>query len=191
MTLSSKAKKSLLAVGSGVICIGTVLLIVSFSTAATAPDANQTNSTDSTVTSVTIDVEEIQTASSVSTEEGNKVFDPSSGASQTTNLTKIEKAPSAPQKPVVKGDASTASNGKTAPPTNSALTDKTKKPTYTSKPTAMTSKPSSSTPSGGKPGQKYVPGFGWITAGNTPGEVTDAPNVGDGWGEGSQVGIMD
>ncbi|TQI68537.1 DUF6550 family protein [Clostridium sp. KNHs216] len=189
MTLSSKAKKSLLAVGSGVICLGTVLLIVSFSTAATAPDTNQTNSTDSTVTSVSVNVEDIQTISSVSPTEGNKVFDPSSGVSQTTDLTKIEKAPSTPQKPVVKGDASTASNGKTTPPTNSALTDKTKKPTYTSKPTATTSKPSSSAPSGGKPGQKYVPGFGWITAGNTPGETKTVSDAGGDINK--QVGIMD
>ena len=69
-------------------------------------------------------------------------FVPSSGASQSVQLTKIEKPTSTPPKSVVQGDASTASNGTKTQPTNSALTDKNNKPSYTSKPTVpATSQP--------------------------------------------------
>jgi len=81
-------------------------------------------------------------------------------------------------------------NGTKTQPTNSALTNKNTKPSYTSNPTAPTSKPSSkpssSTPSGGKPGQIYVPGFGWQYP--TGGKGTTVAGDGD---INKQVGIMD
>lgn len=179
INLSTKAKKSLIAVGSGLICVGAVALIVTFSTGAKAPDPVVAASS-SMVTSINVEVGDIQANSDNNSQD--TAFVPSSGVSQTTQLTKIEKPTSTPPKPAIQGDASTASNGTKTQPTNSALTNKNQKPSYTSKPTTSQS---SSKPSNNNQGQAD-PVFGnkW----GTGGQMTQ---VGGDWGGGSQIGIMD
>ena len=183
VNITPKAKKSLIITGAAVICIGITAFALSTYAGAQAADPQSEASSSVSPTSLTISIAPIEDTS----ENGSHAptFVPSSGASQSAQLTTISKPTSAPPKPVVEGDASTASNGTKTQPANSALTNKNTKPSYTSKPT-VSKKPSSSTPSGGKPGQKYVPGFGWQYPGSGEGTVVS----GD-WGGGSQVGIMD
>jgi|GEM_PF-1376190 len=183
INLSPRAKKILIATGSALVCVCAVALIVTMNSGA-APAAVQPELASSTTTSVDVSVGDIDVVSAVGGQSDAGAFVPSSGASQSAQLTTISKPSSAPPKPVVEGDASTASNGTKTQPTNSALTNKSTKPSYTSKPTAS-KKPSSSTPSGGKPGQKYVPGFGWQYPGSGEGTVVSMHEGG------SQVGIMD
>jgi len=113
-------------------------------------------------------------------QESNSVsstFVPSSGASKSTELTKLEKPTSTPPTP-------SAASG-----TN--LTDKTKKPSYSSKPTAKSKTASSNKPKAGdiKDGKMYDPDFGWVTIGGTNKQTT----VGKPGDEltGNKVGIMD
>lgn len=185
--LSTRGKRSLIAVGSALVCVTVVTLVATLTTGAKAPEQPVTVSSSSTVTSVDVSVGDIAVESGSSSNDA--AFVPSSGVSQTTQLTKIEKPSSTPPKPVVKGDSSTSSNGKKTQPTNSALTNKNQKPSYASKPTATTSKPSTTTsskPSGGKPGYSYDPVFGWTK--DTGGETIVVSGMHEG---GSQVGIMD
>jgi hypothetical protein len=188
LNITPKAKKVILFSAIAVVGIGAVTLISTVkATSATEPASTSSAGLVLDNTSSELSIPPIQPSSSAASKA--PVFVPSSGASQSAQLTTISKPTSAPPKPVVEGDASTASNGKMTPPTNSALTDKNHKPSYTSKPTAPTkpsSKPSSSTPSGGKPGQIYVPGFGWQYPTGGKGTVVSGMHEG-----GSQVGIMD
>lgn len=181
LNLTSRSKKGLLAVGSGTVCVGIVALILTFSTGA-SPCTVEPNSSSSTVTSVSVSVGDISENTPINQDSGGATFIPSSGASQTAALTTISKPTSTPPKPVVQGDASTASNGKKTQPTNSALTNKNQKPSYASKPTA--SKPSSSKPP--EKSRDQDPVFG-NTVGTGGKMIEDKGN----WGGGSQVGIMD
>lgn len=206
--MTPRVKKTLIATGSALVCVGAVALIVTMNSGA-APTMVQPESSSSAVTSVDVSVGDINTVSAVGGQSDPGAFNPSSGASQTSQLTNISKPTSVPPPPVVEGAASTASDGTVTPPTNSALTDHTKKPTYTSKPTVTvdsapskassapskstsskaptSSKPSASAaPSGGKPGQKYVPGFGWQYPGSGEGTVVSGMHE-----DGVKVGIMD
>ena len=190
INLNAISKRKLIAGGSVLVGVTLVITVLAFNTAAKVPESNSVESSSSVApTSTEVSVNDIKAIDSTSSTE--EIFTPSSGVSQSSELTQIKKPTSNPPKPVVQGDASTASNGKVTQPTNSALTDKTKKPTYTSKPTATTSKPStsaSSKPSGGKPGQVYIPGFGWQYP--TGGKGTTVGNPGDEL-TGNKVGIMD
>ena len=188
LNITPRAKKTLIATGSALVCVGVVALIVTFNSGATSTPVQPEPA--SSTTSVDVSVGDISAASAVGGQSDAGAFIPSSGASQATELTEISKPSSTPPKPIVERDASTASNGTKTQPTNSALTNKNTKPSYTSNPTAPTSKPSSkpssSTPSGGKPGQIYVPGFGWQYP--TGGKGTTVAGDGD---INKQVGIMD
>ena len=202
INLSPRAKKTLIATGSALVCVGAVALIVTFSSGA-APAAVQPEPASSAATSVDMVVGDISAAPAVGGQSDPGAFVPSNGASQTTELTEISKPTSAPPPPVVEGAASTASNGTVTPPTNSALTDHTKKPTYTSRPTVTASstpsKPASSkapttsstTPKNGdvKNGKTYVDGWGWVDGTGAGGQGTVVGGDID-WGTGSQVGIM-
>jgi len=189
VNITPKAKKSLIITGAAVICIGITAFALSTYAGAQAADPQSEASSSASPTSLTISIAPIEDTSETGSQ--TPTFVPSSGASQSAQLTTISKPTSAPPKPVVEGDASTTSNGTKTQPTNSALTNKNKKPSYTSKPTAPATKPSSkpsssSKPSGGKPGQIYVPGFGWQYPTGGKGTVVSGMHEG-----GSQVGIMD
>jgi len=187
INLSSKAKKNIIITGSALICVAVAAIALHMGGGVAAAAEPQSIGSSSPSTSTVISVAPIIGVNS-ETDSQTPTFVPSSGASQSTQLTKIEKPTSAPPKPVIQGDASTASNGTKTQPTNSALTNKNNKPSYTSKPTVPAtsqSKPANNTPSGGKPGQVYDPVFGWQYP--TGGEGT---TVNGDWGGGSQVGIM-
>jgi hypothetical protein len=175
INLSSKAKKSLIITGSALICVGAIAAALSMSggVAAAEPQSAVASSSPSTsiISVAPIIVEDESQASST--------FVPSSGASQSTELTIISKPTSAPPAPSV------------ASGTN--ITNKSSKPSYSSKPAAKssskaTTKKTSSTPRAGdiKDGKMYDPEFGWVTIGGTNKETTVSGN----WGGGSQIGIM-
>mgnify|MGYP001271639152 CR=1 FL=1 len=191
INITPKAKKSLIITGAAVICIGISAFALSAYAGAPAAEPQSAAASSASPTSLTISIAPIEDTSEIGSQA--PTFVPSSGASQSAQLTKIQKPTSTPPKPVVEGDASTASNGTKTQPTNSALTNKNTKPSYTSKPTAPTTKPSSkpsssSKPSGGKPGQVYDPVFGWTNP--TGGEGTTVGKPGDEL-TGDKVGIMD
>ncbi len=189
LNMTPRAKKTLIATGSALVCVCAVALIVTMNSGA-APAAVQPELASSTTTSVDVSVGDIDVVSAVGGQSDAGAFVPSSGASRSAQLTTISKPTSAPPKPVVEGDASTASNGTKTQPTNSALTNKNTKPSYTSKPTAPatkpSSKPSSSKPTGGAPGQIYDPVFGWHYPSGGKGTVVSGMQE-----DGVKVGIMD
>ena len=165
--IDTKLKRYLTIGGSTLICVGAVALILTNGAGAAAGQATELSSAP---TSTEVSVPEIKVISQESSSEAS-AFVPSSGASAAASLTTISKPTSAPPEPT--------------PPASAALTDKNKKPSYSSKP-IVSKKPTSGKPSGGKPGQEYVPGFGWQYP--TGGEGTVVSGMHEG---GEQVGIMD
>jgi cytoskeletal protein RodZ len=105
-------------------------------------------------------------------------FDPAKESSRSEPLTTSSKSTSTPPKPVIEGDSVDGRQ-----PTNSALTDKNHKPTYTSKPT-VTSETNSSKSTDND--TSIDPIFGDKTSPKGSTTIVDGA-----WGEGSQVGIMD
>lgn len=199
INLNAISKRKLIAGGSVLVGITLVITGLAFNTAAKVPESNSVESSSSVApTSTEVFVDDIKAIDSTSSTE--EIFTPSSGVSQSSELTQIKKPTSNPPKPVVQGDASTASNGKKTQPTNSALTNKNQKPSYASKPTATTSKPStggkttsspsSSTPKAGDShdGKSYVPGFGWVDGTGAGGQGTVVSGMKE---DGNKVGIMD
>lgn len=195
LNLSPKAKKIMAAAGSALVCVGVLALVLTYSTGASQNPAEQDTSSD-TSTAVSVTITGIESQAPINDASDGAAFVPSSGASQSTALTTPSKPTTTPPKPTVDGDSK---NGQQ--PTNPALTDKTKQPTYTTKPKATTSsstkssssKSPSSKSSGGSSssssnhaGQIYVPGFGWQTPGSGKGTVVDG--TGD---INKQVGTMD
>jgi len=186
INLSSKAKKSIIITGSAMVCVAIAAIALHMGGGVAAAAEPQSIASSSLSTSAVVSVAPITGDSEIES-QASSTFTPSSGASKSTELTKIEKPTSAPPAPIVKGDASTTSNGKVTPPTNPALTDKSKKPSYSSKPTATSpSKSANNTPTGGKPGQVYDPVFGWQYP--TGGKGTTASDM---YEDGVKVGIMD
>lgn len=157
--------------GTALVSIGAVALIL-INTTGAAGQATEPVSSAPTSTEV-VSVPEIKVASQESSSEAS-AFVPSSGASAAASLTTISKPTSAPPKPT--------------PPASSALTDKTKKPSYSSKP--VVSKKTTTTPKNGevRNGKTYVDGFGWIDGTPQSGETTVVSGMHEG---GEQVGIMD
>ena len=196
INLSHKAKKGLIVSGTAVISIGIITVIALTMTggtpADTAPESSEVSSEP------IISIAPIEEDSSTKTQSTAPTFNPENGESRTTELTQIEKPTSQPPAPKIEGDSS-KTNGKETPPTNPALTDKKHKPSYTKPPVAPGSKSKPSTnkptkpkenkPSGGKQGQVYVEGFGWIDD-IGEGEETTVGNPGDEL-TGNKVGIMD
>ena len=197
INLSHKAKKGLIVSGTAVISIGIITVIALTMTggtpADTAPESSEVSSEP------IISIAPIEEDSSTKTQSTAPTFNPENGESRTTELTQIEKPTSQPPAPKIEGDSSKTSDGKETPPTNPALTDKKHKPSYTKPPVApgSKSKPSTNKPtkpkenkhSGGKQGQVYVEGFGWIDD-IGEGEQTVVGNPGDEL-TGNKVGIMD
>lgn len=171
MNITPKAKKVILFSTMAVICIGVITLVSTVkATSAAEPISPSSINLSADDGSSNLSIAPIEDSSSTASEA--PAFVPSSGASQSAQLTVISKPTSTPPKPAV----------------SSALTNKSSKPSYSSKPTApsksTTSKASSNNTSGGKPGQKYVPGFGWQYPGHGEGTVVSMQE------DGSKVGIM-
>lgn len=163
-----KAKKVAMFSGLALICIGALSLVLVHADAGEEPESTSSESSAEIVlgTPNEISVPPINAKSGTSS-----AFVPSSGAKASEPLTTVSKPMSTPPKPT--------------PPASSTLTDKSKKPTYSSKPTASKS---STSKSGGKAGEVYVPGFGWQKP--TGGQGTTVGNPGDEL-TGNKVGIMD
>lgn len=192
MKLSIRAKNGLLITGTALVCVGAIIAVLNMSSSAAATEpVSAASSSPSTSAEISVPPIEIQT---VVVESGtSSVFVPESGASQTTELTEIQKPTSAPPAPSV--------------PSGTDLTDKSKKPSYTSSASSSApanstkQKTSSSTKSSGTPkmgdkrtsnGQKqvYIDGFGWVEDGGGGGKGTTVGNPGDEL-TGNKVGIMD
>ena len=176
INLSSKAKKSIIITGSALICVGAIAAALSMSggVAATQPQSATSNSPS---TSVVVSVAPIVVEDNSQT---SSTFVPSNGASRSTELTIISKPTSAPPTPSV------------ASGTN--ITNKSSKPSHSSKPTAKSSskaatkKTSSATSKKSTNAGDNDPVFGNKGSYSTHGEMT---TVSGDWGGGSQVGIMD
>ncbi len=184
---SFKSKKILMSVVVAAACVGAVALVTSQRANASDTDTNSNSSNASS--EIVLEVPETISAPPVSSATSDdSAFVPSSGAAASKPLTTISKPTSQPPKPT--------------PPASSALTDKSKKPTYNTKPKAKTStgstsrskttsKKSAVTPKNGekKNGKTYDPDFGWID-GTGGGQGTTVGNPGDEL-TGNKVGIMD
>lgn len=203
INLNAISKRKLIAGGSVLVGVTLVITVLAFNTAAKVPESNSVESSSSVApTSTEVSVNDIKAIDSTSSTE--EIFTPSSGVSQSSELTKIEK-PSAPPTPVIDGNAT--SSGTKTQTTNPVLTDKSKKPKYSIPPKATVSssttksstktnsskKPSSkstggSTDGGNHAGEAYDPVFGWTKS--TGGQGTTVGNPGDQL-TGDKVGIMD
>lgn len=200
ITLTKKAKTISIISASAVVCVAVLTLVLTNNSAASQANAEAASDVSMTIVSPkSVSVQSISPNSGAEgTDSATGTWDPATQKDASSPLTTISKPSSTPSKPVVEGDSV---NGQQ--PTNSALTDKTKKPTYTTKPTASASSGSTkksssssggtsskssggSTSSGSHAGEVYDPVFGWTKPGSGKGTVVS----GD-WGGGSQIGIMD
>jgi len=174
INLSSKAKKSIIITGSALVCVAVAAIALHMGggvTAAAQPQSSAASSSPST--SAVVSVPPIEQQSE--TESGtSSAFVPSSGASQSTELTAISKPTSTPPTPSVASGTS--------------ITNKNSKPTYSSKTTSSkstTKKITSKAPSG----KSYMPGFGYVD-GTGGGKMTTVGKQGDQL-TGNKVGKMD
>ena len=161
--MNSKIKKVSVLTGLALACIGALSLVMVHA------NAGETQETASDDTSAKMVLATPNSIPEISSETGtSSAFVPSSGATASAPLTSVSKPTSTPPKPT--------------PPAGSALTNKAKKPSYSSKPTAQ--KPSSKATA--PKGKSYMPGFGYVD-GNGGGQMT---KVDGDWGGGSQIGDM-
>lgn len=200
VAMTPQTRKRVIAISACVVCIGIAVAFAIKTSAnqnvepAASEPASGTSSNDISLTVEDISVPPISESPAITAPGVSEAFRPESGKSATSELTSTSKDVSKPPKPVPEGAGGTDSNGNKTPPTNPALTNKDKKPEYTSTPVVegdsdKGSKPSSSEPKAGdtKDGKTYMPGFGWVDGtGGGEGEVVE----GD-WGGGEQVGIME
>jgi cytoskeletal protein RodZ len=170
MKLSYRAQQILIIAVAAITCAGVVAMIQTRLNVDDTPE--ESSSSESEIVFET--PHEIQKPAVSSEIINSSTFTPSSGVEVSEPLTDIQKPSSTPPKPT--------------PPSSSALTNKDQKPTYSSQPTVTSSDSASETPSGGKPGQIYVPGFGWQYP--TGGSCTTVGNPNDEL-TGNKVGIME
>jgi cytoskeletal protein RodZ len=197
--LSPKAKKITIITGAAVVCIG-VLSAILYQQHAIADSADLTAASSGTSASATssyadITIPKIAGNNSVTsgTAGTGSAFTPSSGKSASAPLTPSVSKPTAPSKPTIQGDSK---NGKQ--PTNGALTDKTKKPTYTTPPKAPTQKSGGTTTQKKSNGGTSNKSGGGTKGGSDPifgnkrgsghGEGTTANDM---YEDGTKVGITD
>lgn len=128
ITISSRAKKVATFAGMLVVCVGAVFLVMS-RVNASEPEESPSSGSSEPSEIVLGTLHPISAPESSSSGTGS-AFVPSSGASASEPLTTVSKPTSTPPNPT--------------PPASSALTDKTKKPTYASKPAASKSTTSKS-----------------------------------------------
>ncbi len=172
MKMSSRAKSSLIIAGTALISIGALIAVLNIDNNASAAEP-ASSASSSPSTSVVISVPPIQEQKFEVESGTSSAFVPSSGASQAAELTKIEKPVAAPPAPSV------------ASGTN--MTDKNKKPTYSS--SSAPAKSSSKAPTK----KSTHPGGNDPVFGNTQaphGETTTVGNPGDKL-SGDKVGTMD
>jgi len=171
INFSSKAKKSLIITGSALICVGAIAAALSMNGGVAAAEAQPAAASSSPSTSVAVSVAPIIVEDE---SQASSTFVPSSGASQSTELTIISKPTSAPPTPSV------------ASGTN--ITNKSSKPSYSSKPAAKSnSKAATKKTSSAPKGKSYMPGFGFVD-GTGGGKGTTVDGDGD---INKQVGTMD
>ena len=189
---SKKTKKGLIITGVAVACVGiAAIAIVNGSSKVEKDDIKSLDNSSATIV-LSSDVTPNSIKENVVSSAG-KAFDPETESSRSESLTTYSKTSSTPSKPIIEGDSKNGSQL-----TNSALTDKNKKPSYTTTPKASTgsstaakktSSKSSSTSSkksaGGSTGE-LDPNKAW----GTGGEETTVGNPGDEL-TGDKVGIMD
>lgn len=167
--LSPKVKKVAVLTGLGLICAGCLSLVMIHANAGEETESASSASSAEIIlgTPNPVSVPEI------SSETGTgSAFVPSSGATASAPLTIISKPTSTPPNPT--------------PPASSELTNKSSKPSYSSKPTVSKSTTSKS---GGKAGEIYVPGFGWQKP--TGGQGTQDKTTDHDGDINKQVGTMD
>lgn len=172
MKLSYRAQQILIIAAAAITCAGVVALIQTRLNVDDIPEESSSSETE-----IVFETPHEIKRSAVSSEiTSSSTFTPSSGATVSEPLTDIQKPSSTQPKP--------------APPSSSVLTNKNQKPTYSSTPTATSksgsSNSASETSSGGKPGQIYVPGFGWQYPTGGSMETID-----DMYQDGVKVGIME
>ncbi len=186
MKLSPKAKKVVIL--TGIVCVGIASVVVVNLNSGAAADKN----TGSKNSSATIALSSGVMPGSISGDSAalnssKTTFNPETESSRSEPLTSNSKYASQPPKPTVKGDSKNGSQ-----PTNSALTDKNKKPAYKTTPRVSAKKSSS------KSSTSTKKSTGGSTKGNSvlnnaikeQGGNQETTVDGD-WGTGSQVGIMD
>ncbi|MVB11778.1 hypothetical protein CAFE_25030 [Caprobacter fermentans] len=171
MKLTYGTKRVLFIAGLAVICVGAVSLVVQHT--ASADGAQQVSSSESSAEIILGTPNPISVPPISSEESGtSSAFVPSSGAKASAPLTTVSKPTSAPPAPT--------------PPASSELTNKAKKPTYSSKPTASSKKSTSSVTSKAPAGKSYMPGFGYVD-GTGGGQGTKDDSM---YENGVKVGIM-
>ena len=209
-SISPKGKKIAVLAGAVIFCGGVLATVLATTASAGISTQDSSSSTASTASleSRSLTIAPIEgpssSASSVYESKSGTAFDPKKESSRSEPLTsavsKPSKPASKPPKPVVKGDSKSGSK-----PTNPVLTNKPKKPTYTTTPKAQTptKKKSSSTSTpkaggttdknggssgGNHAGELYDPAFGWIKDEGGGGQGTVLDGDGD---INKQVGIAD
>lgn len=172
ITFLHNTKRIAMFAGLAIMCVAALSLAYSRVDAAQPAEADSSSSTSE----IMVEPPQSITVPPISSEADKtgtgSAFVPSSGATASKPLTVESKPSSKPPKPTL--------------PASSALTNKAKKPSYSTPPKAPSSASTSKAPSGGKAGQIFVPGFGWQYP--TGGQGT---TVSGNWGGGKQVGTMD
>ena len=194
--VSKKAKKGIIVTGIAVVCVGiasTVILNINSKVKGNG-DKEVKDSSATIVLSSDVTPNSISD-NGVNYDLGKKAFNPETESSRSEPLTVCSKPSSTPPKLVIEGDSK---DGKQ--PTNPALTDKSKKPTYKTAPKAptksgtATKKPSgksdtaSNKPTSGSTGGNYDPVFGNKRGTGAGGQGTTASDM---YEDGTKVGIMD
>ncbi len=175
ITFSHTTKRVVMFAGLAVACVAALSLVYSRVNAAQPTKVVSSASSGQIVLASPNSITVPPISSSPSSDTGS-AFVPSSGAVSSKPLTVVSKPSSQPPKP--------------KPPASSALTNKAKKPSYSSKPTASSKAITDGQPKNGdvKNGKTYVDGFGWVD-GTGGGKAENSPDVGGDIHK--QVGTMD
>ena len=171
--ISKKAKKGIVVTSIAVLCVGGII----FAEKQQLNASGMTEDLSSQDTEIVLGTPNSISVPSISSESGtSSAFVPSSGAKASEPLTSVSKPTSTPSKPTS--------------PASSKLTNKNKKPVYSTKPKASTSSKKSTTSKVTKApkGKSYMPGFGYVD-GTGGGETIVGSDVGGDINK--QVGIME
>lgn len=166
--MNRKIKKIAAMAGLALACVGALSLVMIRANAGEQPDAASSETSSEIVLGTP---NSIVVPSISSDADTSSAFVPSSGATESKALTVVSKPTSTPPKPT--------------PPASSALTNKTKKPTYSSAPKASSSSSKASTATAGN----NDPVFGNTTSPKGH-MIIDKKTSSDG-DINKQVGIMD
>jgi hypothetical protein len=191
MKFSKKAKNITIVTSAAIVAVCALTgIIYANGNAKTlaATDSTPSSSTATSAESATVSALQITGTDTVSVPAGiagtGSAWNPASKKSVSAPLTITKKPSSTPPKPVIKQDAQS----------KKVLTDKTKKPSYTTPPQAPSTHKPAANHSGGsanKSGGSTKSGDNDPIFGNEHGTGGTVINENGNWGEGSQVGIMD